>query len=313
MKETRSLINSLLVCGVITAMALTLPAQTTKEDVARVIRVQGAARIQAPGGAWQDIRVGSVIKPGSVVQSGIEGSSYIDIAVGGKGPMPTLGAAEYRKPGPTATYNAKTKRSVVHMYANTSLGFDKMTVTETGAETVSDAELDLRAGHILGNVKKPTAGSEFRVRYPKGIAAIRGGIFDMTVERVKYINPNTKVAGEQVHTTVAVASGAPASVTAVAPDGTPTSVDVPPVTTWDSGAVNPVTGEVAASASNPTPPGVVNQQNGTGAAITVGQGAAPVTAVSVSIPSSVLIQIAQPSVTPTSGGTTGGDAGVGGN
>jgi len=233
MKETRSLINGLLVCGVAFAMVSTLAAQTAKEEVAKVIHLRGPARCQAPGGAWQELRVGSDIKAGSVIQSGIESGSYVDVEVGtGAGPFPSVGAPDF-KVASTARYAVKTRRTVLHLYSNTVLGVDKMMATETGAATVTDTELDLRKGHIVGNVKKLSAGSEFRVRYPKGVAAIRGSVFDMTVDYLKETNPSGNAAGEQVHCTFAMTSGTGA-VSFTQPDGTTGTEVVQTMQAWDS-------------------------------------------------------------------------------
>jgi hypothetical protein len=234
MKETRSLINSLLVCGVAFAMVSTLPAQTTKEEFAKVIRVHGAARYQAPGGSFQELRVGTVIQPGSVVQSGIEASSFVDLALGGgTGAYPSFGSSDNKRFSPTAHYSAQTKRTVLHLYANTVLGVDKMVATETGAATVTDTELDLRKGHILGSVKKLSAGSEFRIRYPKGVAGLRGSIFDMTVDYVRAINQPANAPGEQVHCTFAMTSGT-GVVTFTGPDGAAVTQTVQTMQMFDS-------------------------------------------------------------------------------
>jgi hypothetical protein len=235
MKNTRSLISSLLVCGVAFATVSTLSAQTTKEEVVKVVRVRGAARCQAAGGTWQELRVGAVVKPGSVIQSGLEANSYVDIVVGsGAGPLPSFGSPDYRKFSPTAHYSSQTKQTVLHLFANTVLGVDKLTATETGAAIVTETELDLRKGHILGNVKKLSAGSEFRVRYPKGVAGIRGSLFDMTVESVRLLNQPANAPGEQVHCTFAMASGT-GVVTFTGPDGNPVTVVVQTMQVFDSG------------------------------------------------------------------------------
>jgi len=233
MKETRSLMNGLLVCGVALAMVSTLAAQTTTEELVKVIRVQGAARYQAPGGTWQELRAGDVIKQGSLVQSGIEGNSYVDLAFGGgKGPYPFVGTPNYRRMSVTG-FAAEAKRTMIHLFANTVLGVDKLVSTETGAAVVTETELDLRKGHILGNVKKLGAGSEFRIRYPKGVAGIRGQTFDMTVEYVRVVNPAANVPGEMVHCTFAMSAGT-GVVTFTAPDGTTTTQVVQTMQAWDS-------------------------------------------------------------------------------
>jgi len=242
MKKTRNSIHSLLVCGVALAIASTLSAQTTGEQVVKVVRIQGAARCQAPGGTWQELRLGTVIKAGSVIQSGIDGGSYVDVALGsGAGAPPSFGAPDFRRTDTIfSRYTVQTRQTVIHLYANTVLGFDRLTAADTGAGTVTETELDLRKGHILGNAKKPVAGSDFRIRCPRGVATVRGGIFDMTVEEIKAVKQGETPSGEQVRVTFAVATGSGSfSVSGAAA----VTQDVQAGQSFDSGAI---------SAGNPT-------------------------------------------------------------
>ena len=237
MKQTRSVINSLLVCGVALAMVSTLSAQTTKEQVAKVIRVGGAARSQVPGGGWQDLRAGTVIPAGSVIQSGIDGGSYVDVVLGpGMGAVPNLGSPDYAKiMRPVAGYTAQTKQTVLHLYSNTVLGLDRLSASSTGASIVTETELDLRKGHMLGNVKRQSTGSEFRIRYPKGVATVNhGGIFDMSVEAVKEVKPGAAPGGELYHVTFAMSEGSGA-ITFTGPDGVAVTQSVQTMQMFDSG------------------------------------------------------------------------------
>ena len=65
MKETRSLLNSLVVCGVALAMVSTLAAQTINQGAAKVVRLKGDARYKVGAGEWQKLKVGDVVKPGT--------------------------------------------------------------------------------------------------------------------------------------------------------------------------------------------------------------------------------------------------------
>jgi hypothetical protein len=79
-----------------------------------------------------------------------------------------------------------------------------------------------------------SAGSEFRIRYPKGVAGIRGSIFDMTVDYFKVVNPAAPNApGEQVHCTFAMTSGT-GVVTFTGPDGTTATQVVQTMQVFDS-------------------------------------------------------------------------------
>ena len=64
MKETRSLLNSLVVCGVALAMVSTLVAQTATQGTGKVVRLKGAVRYSTGNNVWQPIKVGDVVKPG---------------------------------------------------------------------------------------------------------------------------------------------------------------------------------------------------------------------------------------------------------
>ena len=247
MNETRSLISSLLVCGVALATASTLSAQTTKEEVAKVVRIQGTARYMPPGGSFQDVQRGTILKPGSVLQTDIEKGSYVDLVLGsGTGPLPGFGSPDYRKIGPSqpvrqmayTTYTARSGQTVIRVFANTVLGVDKLLRSETGAGTVTETELDLRKGHILGNVKKLSAGSTFNIRFPKGVAAIRGSVFDMTVEERREIVQGVESGAVTIHCTLLVTEGT-AVISFVRPDGTTIAETIETMQGWDSS--NPTT------------------------------------------------------------------------
>src|SRR5437899_7982601 len=55
---------------------------------------------------------------------------------------------------------------------------------ETGADTVSETQLDLQRGKIFGNVKKMSAASRYEVKLPNGVAGIRGTIYTLTASGV---------------------------------------------------------------------------------------------------------------------------------
>jgi hypothetical protein len=63
-----------------------------------------------------------------------------------------------------------TEQNTLRLWADTLLSVDKLTVTETGADVATDTQLDLKAGHIYGVVKKMSAGSKYEVKIPNGVA-----------------------------------------------------------------------------------------------------------------------------------------------
>jgi hypothetical protein len=49
---------------------------------------------------------------------------------------------------------------------------------------VTETQLDLKAGHIFGTVKKMSAASKYEVKIPNGVAGIRGTTYDISAEGV---------------------------------------------------------------------------------------------------------------------------------
>ena len=177
MKENRSLIRQVAACGAALAMVSTLVAQTPVEMGAKVVRIQGPARYSlSPGsGVWQPLKIGMILKPGAVVQTGKEPKSFVDLVFFDTAvPRPTV-----TKPGIPTSYNTytftpKVEQNVVRIWENSALGIDKLTAMQTGADVVTDTELDLKAGRLYFRVKKTAAASRYEVKIPNGIAGIRG-------------------------------------------------------------------------------------------------------------------------------------------
>jgi len=60
------------------------------------------------------------------------------------------------------------------MRPNTTLGIDKLTVPDSDPTVISDCQLDLKKGKILASVKKVSPSSEYLIKIPNGVAAVRG-------------------------------------------------------------------------------------------------------------------------------------------
>jgi len=175
MKETRSLLNSLVVCGVALAMVSTLVAQTVNQGAAKVVRLKGAARYSTGNNVWQQLKVGDVVKPGTVIQTAAKSS--VDLVLGD-------GSAPVNRPvpGEMISYQPTAEQNMIRLWDNTLLSVDKMTISDTGADAVTETQLDLKAGHIFGSVKKMSAASKYEVKIPNGVAGIRGTIYDISAE-----------------------------------------------------------------------------------------------------------------------------------
>jgi len=205
MKTNRSLIKGLVASGMAMAVVSSLVAQTPIQHAATVVRIVGHARYKAAGMEWQTLRVGDLIKPGTIIQTSKEpdGKAYVDLSLEGgaapdvrTGPKPMDAApAAFSATHPPSLlgYHASAGQNVVRIFDNTALGVDKLSAMDTGAGTVTDTELDLKTGHIFVNVKKMTAGSRYEVKMPNGVAGIRGSAVHFFAEGVIWTGPNTRV------------------------------------------------------------------------------------------------------------------------
>ncbi len=176
-------ISKCIVTGVITLAVFSAAAQGAIEGAARVVRLKGAARVSTGNYVWQAIKVGDVLHPGSVVQTSADEGSYVDLVLGdGKAPLPqpTL----YRLSIPNSldtgtTFQPTSEQNTVRLWGDGALGIDKLTVLQTGAERVTETQLDLKHGRITGNVKKLSAASKYEIKLPNGVAGVRGTVFDI--------------------------------------------------------------------------------------------------------------------------------------
>jgi hypothetical protein len=177
MKETRSLLNSLVVCGVALLMVSPLAAQTANEIGAKVVRIKGDVRSKVGNNDWQQLKAGDVVKAGTAIQTA--GSSHVDLVLG-------EGSAPVAHPTPSEGINfvPNADQNIVRLWENTLLSIDKLTSTQTGAGEVTETQLNLKAGHIFGMVKKMSAGSRYEVAIPIGVASIRGAVYDISADGV---------------------------------------------------------------------------------------------------------------------------------
>lgn len=189
MKNNRNLLKGLVACGIALAMVSSLAAQTPEQGAAKVVRMKGSARYTTGGNVWQPLKLGAVLKPGAIIQTGLDRGSYVDLVLGdGNAPLPSspvtrpVGSANAVPPNAGGGGGAKADQNVVRLFENTVLGVDKVTNLNTGADAVTETQLDLKAGHILGTVKKMSANSKYEIKLPKGVAGIRGTWYDLTAD-----------------------------------------------------------------------------------------------------------------------------------
>jgi hypothetical protein len=190
MKRTQTLFYGVVAGLIALTMTGVVAAQTTTDGAATVVRIKGPARYTSPGSTtWQKLSVGTVLKPGSVVQTGTAEGSFVDLVLADTDRTTTTGPAVFQPTIPSSmalsgSYQPSAAQNVVRLWQNTALGIDKLTTTQTGADPVTDTQLDLRMGRVSGNVKKMSAASKYEVKLPNGVAGIRGTFFDIFAEGI---------------------------------------------------------------------------------------------------------------------------------
>jgi hypothetical protein len=179
-------IQMLAGCVLILAMAGVARAETyTRPAAITVVGVTGEARYSIDGTIWRPLVVGKILHQGAVLETA-SGSSVDLVLSGTPVPVPESSSAPSSlsmvtmPPDPNvrgyAAYKPMSEQNVVHMQGNSMLAIDQLSVINTGADTVGNTELDLRAGGVFLNVKKLSASSQFIVKLPNGVAGIRGSL-----------------------------------------------------------------------------------------------------------------------------------------
>ena len=190
MKHIQTFVSA-AICGFILTLASGACAQSTHPGVATVVRIVGEARYSLGDGVWHPLVAGKILVAGAVIQTGHDAT--VDIVLGKKILMPQ---ARSRLPDRVAlaldadvrgyvSYKPSAEQNAVRMTGDTVLAIDKLTVSDTGVDTVSDTELDLRQGGIYNSVKKLSGASQYLIKIPNGIAGVRGTLF--------YINATGRV------------------------------------------------------------------------------------------------------------------------
>lgn len=183
MKQNRNLLNSLVSSAIALALVSTAVAQGV-DGAAKVVRVKGPARYTIGNNVWQPVGLGDVLRPGTVIQTSTEEGSYVDLVLG-DGRAAVAQPVIYKPFIPdsmassTISFRPSSEQNVVRIWGNSAVGIDKLTTMQTGAETVSETQLDLKQGRITGNVKKMSAASKYEVKLPNGVAGVRGTLFDI--------------------------------------------------------------------------------------------------------------------------------------
>lgn len=183
MKQTNRIMNWLVACGLALVMTASLSAQTATDRSAKVVRIKGAARYSTGDNVWQPLKVGQVLKAGTLIQTAAD--SHVDLVLGEAGKVtPVRAVANPSSSGGGGGYQPKAEQDVLRIQADTVLALDKLSSIDTGTDKVTDTQLDLRNGKIFGTVKKMNATSRYEIKLPNGVAGVRGTVYQVSAEGV---------------------------------------------------------------------------------------------------------------------------------
>ena len=178
MKNYKFLFVALL-SGAITLFNLAALADD-RAGVVTVVRIQGEAQYSIDGGTtWIPALVGKSLPAGSLIRS--DDKSIVDILVGQNQAdvnVRILKTDASRDPAPNILPQHEV--NMIRLRPNTTFGIDKITVPDSDPTSVSGAEFNLKKGSIFASVRKVSPSSEYFVKIPNGVAAVRGTQFELS-------------------------------------------------------------------------------------------------------------------------------------
>ena len=277
-----------VVCGVVLMLAASSQAQSTEPTQGHItiVRIQGSAQYSLGDNLWHPLAIGQTFGAGAVIQSGA--NSTVDITLSDKVAPKHIPLPGQMRPLPVglgltlAPFSAMAQQDVIQLGSDSELAIDKLLSSTMGVEVVKDTELDLRKGHILGNVKKVSAASVFLVKMPNGVAGIRGTMFAigddgvLTVFQgsvVVSVNIVSTTGGVTTTTTVAevVTAGQQFNPANVVPAGTtPTGGNTVTTSTTTSGPTASTANGITSGGTTTTTGTTTTSTTGTSTGTTTG-------------------------------------------
>jgi len=188
MKNYKNIFAASVFFCVLTGVVATASAQDSKPGFATVVRIEGNCTYSLDNGAvWHPLVPGKYLAAGSQIRTSDNG--VVDVILGKAIDLPQakwaperISLARDQQVRGMITYTPTAEQNVVRLTPNTTLAIDKLNTTDTGADTVSDTELDLKQGKIFASVLKLSGASQYIIKIPHGIAGVRGTKFSLDAD-----------------------------------------------------------------------------------------------------------------------------------
>lgn len=159
---------------VILSFSVAMPAGAEEvQQVIQVVQVKGQARFSSDNKTWHSLKKGEILQPDALIQTA--GKSSVDLQLGDQNVAP----ATIDAPNGLIRTPEELKANTIRLYENSVLDIGKLTSNRTDSGEVSDTQLDLRAGRMMGGVRKSSAASQYEIKFVNGVAGIREGVFVM--------------------------------------------------------------------------------------------------------------------------------------
>ncbi|MDB6019583.1 MAG: hypothetical protein JWR19_4072 [Pedosphaera sp.] len=192
--------------AVVVGLATQAMAEGAAPLTAWITQLKGQARYSSDGKTWLPLKQGDDIKAGYLIQTAAKSAVEIQ-----------LGEQEAKSGVMAAGTNA------LHLFQNSVLSVDKLTSEQAETNGTGETMLDLRAGQMAGNTRQLPAGYKFEIKFPSGVAGVRG-----TTSFVINAAGGVKVQSGEVVVAKVAADGSVTSQVVTANHGT--SLDTGPST-----------------------------------------------------------------------------------
>jgi hypothetical protein len=149
-------------------------AESTENLPSTVLRLVGVARYSRDEGKnWTLIHEGDILPCGVVVQTARGGDLELSLGEALR-PLPR------NHSGYGAPFNPRSHpANLLRLIESSSVKIGDLSRSKSvgGADPEEDIRLELRAGTVLGNVRKSSRASIYEVRFPTGVARMRESVY----------------------------------------------------------------------------------------------------------------------------------------
>ena len=141
--------------GLLVAGLLFTAQANAREGQALVQSISGEVTMLVDGGNWLPMQTGELLKSGTVVKTGANSQADLFLGING---------------------------SMLRLAANTELKFNRLAIMESPIEPIAQTEMELISGRVIGNVRKLPMGSSYVIKTPKGVAKVKGTVYDINAD-----------------------------------------------------------------------------------------------------------------------------------